>query len=67
MQAHGIVVGGMGGSVLGSVGRWLDRGISRLMGGDAAPSDGSVSDDDRRSMRRSPPSTLVRTGLSSGL
>ena len=48
----------MGGSVLGSVGRWLDRGISRLMGGDgAAPSDGSASDDERRPPRRSPASS----------
>ena len=38
---------GLGGSLIGSVGRWLDRGINRLMGAETpAPSDGSLSDDE---------------------
>jgi len=35
VQAHNIAVSGLGGSLIGSVGRWLDRGINRLMGAEA--------------------------------
>ena len=45
-QANGIsVAGGGGGGILKGVGRWLDRGINRLIGVDA-PGGGASSDDE---------------------
>lgn len=47
LQANGISVsgGGAGGGLLKGVGRWLDRGINRLIGGDS-PAPGASSDDE---------------------
>lgn len=46
-QAHGIrTVGGGGASLLKGVGRWLDRGISRLIGGDSGAPSAPSSDDE---------------------
>lgn len=61
-QAHGISVTGMNSSVLGSVGRWLDRGISRLMGTEGLPpvNDGSLSDEERRPKKG--PSSVASDG-----
>jgi hypothetical protein len=45
-QANGIsVAGGGGGGILKGVGRWLDRGINRLIGIDA-PGSAASSDDE---------------------
>lgn len=51
MQSRGIRMtgGGGGGKLLKGVGRWLDRGLSRLIGGDSAGGPATaVSDDDDR-------------------
>lgn len=46
-QAHGIrTEAGGGGSILKGVGRWLDRGISRLIGGDGGALPTVSSDDE---------------------
>lgn len=45
-QANGISVAVSGGGLLKGVGRWLDRGINRLIGGDSGAASGASSDDE---------------------